>query len=435
MQSVNYSVSERSWNCYNKRVNFEDLKKDFNQEANKVLANFGMSFNKDSDNDGITDTKDSSPKDFNNFTKEEQKELFGSNYNFTDKVRDVFSMGPTDSDSDGVPDSYEVIHIMNTKDSDSDHDGIYDGEEIIKGLDAINADQDKDGVLDGRDAYPKDINRSVLENDKDTDGDGVGDRFETYIKTNPYVKDTDSDGLSDAVDENPTLSYKISKNTNSQSVVGDLTFGIQNNFLSFFADVLYILIFISLLFFIYVFRKWFSQMTRDIEHYYHMFHNAYGFKHDEKHGTTHHESFKDIKHDVKKDYTINSPNQIKEINHSNKVEESNLENSFNRVISENEKRWNVISRYMSDNMPDMWKLGIIEADNMLDQTLKDIGYMGASMGDRLKSANFKSIDLAWEAHKVRNNIAHAGVNFQLTEREARKAFVMYESVLKDLKVI
>ena len=49
--------------------------------------------------------------------------------------------------------------------------------------------------------------------------------------------------------------------------------------------------------------------------------------------------------------------------------------------------------------------------------------------------NFKSIDLAWEAHKVRNNIAHAGVNFELTEREARKAFVMYESVLKDLKVI
>ena len=417
-------------------MNFEDLKKDFNQEANKVLANFGISFKKDSDNDGIIDTKDSGLKDFNNFTKEEQKELFGSNYNFTDKVRDVFGLGPTDSDSDGVPDSYEVINSMNTKDSDSDHDGIYDGEEIIKGLDAINADQDKDGVLDGRDAYPKDIDRSVLENDKDTDGDGVGDRFEAYIKTNLYVKDTDSDGLSDAVDENPTLSYKISKNTNSQSVVGDLTFGIQNNFLSFFADMLYILIFVASIFFIYVFRKWFSQMTHDIEHYYHMFHNAYGFKHDTSHGhgTTHHESFKDIKNNVKKDTSINSY-QVKEINHSNKVEESNVENSFNHVISEDKKRWDVIERYMSDNMPDMWKLGIIEADNMLDQNLKNIGYMGTSMGDRLKSANFKSIDLAWEAHKVRNNIAHAGVNFHLTEREARKAFVMYETVLKDLKVI
>jgi hypothetical protein len=413
-------------------VNFEELKKDFKQEANKVLANFGINLNKDSDNDGIADIKDSNPKDFNNFTKEEQKELFGNDYNTFDKIKDSLGMAPGDTDKDGVPNSYETKKSMSVDNVDSDDDGIYDGEEIVKGLNPINADEDKDGVLDGRDAYPTDQNRSVFESDKDTDGDGVSDRFESYIRSNVYVKDTDSDGLSDAVDGNVTVSYKISKSSLPKDVRNDLTFGIQNNFISFFADMLYILIFVSFLFFIYVFRKWFTQISHDVDHYYHMFHNAYGFKHDDKHGSTHHENFKNIKHEVKNGSGNNNHSITKEINHSEKLIEPIV---FLSSINGGEERWDTVTKYMNDDLPDMWKLGIIEADTMLDEALKNIGYMGGSLGDRLKSANFRSIDLAWEAHRVRNNIAHAGINFNLTEREARKTFVMYETVLKDLKVI
>ncbi len=422
-------------------MNLEDFKKDFNIEANKVLANFGINLNKDSDNDGVQDSKDIKPTDFNNFSIAEQKEIFGASYNNTDKIKDFFGIAPGDTDNDGVPDSYEKNNNMLPSDPDSDHDGIYDGEEIVKSLNPINADQDKDGVLDGRDAYPLDANRSVLENDKDTDGDGVGDRFESYIKSNIYVKDTDSDGLSDAVDENILINYKFSKKINSNTNNNDLQFGVQNNFLSFFADVLYILIFIATLFFVFIFRKWFSQISSDVEHYYHMFHNAYGFKHDDKHGNTHHENFKNIKQDVK---NINADNNLREINHEShtkindyKILEKDIlkREVFKSVIVDGEKRWEIVSTYMSENISDMWKLGIIEADSMLDEALKNAGYMGVSMGDRLKSANFRSIDMAWDAHKMRNKIAHEGLSFEFSEREARKTFIMYETVLKDLKVI
>jgi hypothetical protein len=414
-------------------VNLEDFKKDFNQEAAKLLAFFD--FNKDSDNDGILDLKDDKPKDFNNFTKEKQNELFSPDYNFSDKLRTFFGLSPKDSDKDGLPDSYELKRKMNANNTDSDNDGMYDGEEIIKGFNPNNADQDKDGVLDGRDAYPKDIYKSVEESDTDTDGDKIGDRLEVYLKTNPFVKDSDNDGLSDSADEEPLVNYKLSKNIKNINSDNDLSFGIQNNFISFFADILYVLIFLAFIFFIYVFRKWFTQINHDIEHYYHMFHNSYGFKHDEHNQTIHHENFKSIKAEVKNNNQQNHSDKKREINHSDNKEEKDKSLTFTSILSNGLERWEIISKYMSDDMPDMWKLGIIEADDLLDNALKNAGYLGNGLGDRLKSANFKTIDLAWEAHKIRNRIAHAGINFSLTEREARKAFVMYEAVFKDLKVI
>ena len=60
---------------------------------------------------------------------------------------------------------------------------------------------------------------------------------------------------------------------------------------------------------------------------------------------------------------------------------------------------------------------------------------GETVADMLKSASFKTVQLAWDAHGVRNRIAHEGSDFQLTEREAKRAFVLYESVFRELKVI
>ena len=70
-----------------------------------------------------------------------------------------------------------------------------------------------------------------------------------------------------------------------------------------------------------------------------------------------------------------------------------------------------------------------------NETLREKGYRGEGLGEMLKTASFKTIDLAWDAHKIRNRIAHEGSGFELTEREAKRAFTLYESVLRELKVI
>lgn len=79
---------------------------------------------------------------------------------------------------------------------------------------------------------------------------------------------------------------------------------------------------------------------------------------------------------------------------------------------------------------------IINADKLLDQALKDIGYSGATMGERLKSARskFKNNNKVWEAHKLRNRIVHEP-NVSLSYRDCRIALLGFKEALKDLGAI
>ena len=85
-----------------------------------------------------------------------------------------------------------------------------------------------------------------------------------------------------------------------------------------------------------------------------------------------------------------------------------------------------------------WRLAIIEADIMLDELLDVQGYRGDTMGDKLKQierSDFNTIDLAWEAHKIRNQIAHQGSGFSLNAREVRRVISLYEQVFKEFHYI
>jgi alpha-tubulin suppressor-like RCC1 family protein len=80
--------------------------------------------------------------------------------------------GATDTDGDGILDSYELGLPLSTKpeDADTDDDGLSDGTEISGTTDPLVADVDNDGLKDG---------------------------VEFAIGTNPLVADSDGDGTSD----------------------------------------------------------------------------------------------------------------------------------------------------------------------------------------------------------------------------------------------
>lgn len=87
--------------------------------------------------------------------------------------------------------------------------------------------------------------------------------------------------------------------------------------------------------------------------------------------------------------------------------------------------------------PNDWKLAIIEADIILDEVLKQQGYAGNSLGERLKSISPQQLDSlqdAWEAHKVRNRIAHEGADFILTQRLAQETVTKYQRVFTEFGV-
>jgi len=103
------------------------------------------------------------------------------------------------------------------------------------------------------------------------------------------------------------------------------------------------------------------------------------------------------------------------------------------------ERWQTIIKKMeSENISD-WKLAIIEADTILDEMVKKMGYPGENLGERLRHievSDFTSLQEAWEAHKVRNRIAHdSSDQFILTAREARRVIGLFEKVFREFKYI
>lgn len=94
-------------------------------------------------------------------------------------------------------------------------------------------------------------------------------------------------------------------------------------------------------------------------------------------------------------------------------------------------RWQrVESLFHSDQASD-WRVAIIEADAMLEDLLVQLGYEGESVGERLKNVdpgNFPGLRDAWDAHIVRNRIAHDGMDFYLDPVEKNRVFHLYEKV-------
>lgn len=102
------------------------------------------------------------------------------------------------------------------------------------------------------------------------------------------------------------------------------------------------------------------------------------------------------------------------------------------------KRWvRIINHLNSDNESD-WRLAVLEADLILDEMLRSMGYHGDTIAEKLRGverSDFNSIDKAWEAHKIRNQIAHEGGNFRLDNRDARQTVLLYEQVFKEFHFI
>lgn len=91
----------------------------------------------------------------------------------------------------------------------------------------------------------------------------------------------------------------------------------------------------------------------------------------------------------------------------------------------------------SENQND-WKLAILEADVLLAEALAARGYQGASLGETLKRLPphaLQTLDDAWEAHKVRNEIAHGDRAYELTARTARETMNRYRRVFQELGVL
>lgn len=102
------------------------------------------------------------------------------------------------------------------------------------------------------------------------------------------------------------------------------------------------------------------------------------------------------------------------------------------------QRWQGIMAHFASSNPNDWRAAIIDADVMLDELVTSLGYTGAGLGEKLTSIrinDFPTLQSAWEAHKMRNIIAHEGAAYNLTERQKEVTRRYFEAVFRDAGII
>lgn len=101
------------------------------------------------------------------------------------------------------------------------------------------------------------------------------------------------------------------------------------------------------------------------------------------------------------------------------------------------KSWQKTRARIETGMESEYKLAVIEADSLLDEVLKKMGYPGESLGERLESltaVSLPNLEEAKETHKTRNNIVH-DPDYRLSLDEAKKTLEVYERALTDLQAL
>lgn len=101
-------------------------------------------------------------------------------------------------------------------------------------------------------------------------------------------------------------------------------------------------------------------------------------------------------------------------------------------------QWERILRHIESTNESDWRLAILEADIMLGGVLDAMFLPGETMADKLKAvekSDFRTIDNAWEAHKVRNQVAHDGAAFLLSQHEGKRIIALYQTVFEEFQII
>ena len=102
------------------------------------------------------------------------------------------------------------------------------------------------------------------------------------------------------------------------------------------------------------------------------------------------------------------------------------------------KRWRVIAAAIESEDPRAWRAAIADADYMLDEVLRKIGYGGNTIDERLSSIpttiQFPALEDAWRAHQVHQFLTEDS-NYPLTREVAERTIEIYRNIFRQTGII
>ncbi len=100
------------------------------------------------------------------------------------------------------------------------------------------------------------------------------------------------------------------------------------------------------------------------------------------------------------------------------------------------KQWVKISKRLEPGKAEDYKMSLIEADSLLDDVLKRMGFKGENMKERLEQIDAKTlpdIESIKKANKLRNSIVYDS-DYDLSLDKAKETLRIYEKALRDLEL-
>lgn len=104
------------------------------------------------------------------------------------------------------------------------------------------------------------------------------------------------------------------------------------------------------------------------------------------------------------------------------------------LVNVNRKWRRIQKRFEMGKEPES-KLAIIEADTLLDGVLKEMGYAGQTLDERLDVLTLDvlaNLEEVRKAHQIRSNIVH-DLSYHLDRETAKKVLNIYEKALINLQ--
>lgn len=101
------------------------------------------------------------------------------------------------------------------------------------------------------------------------------------------------------------------------------------------------------------------------------------------------------------------------------------------------KKWNAIQKRLETGDMSQYKVAIIEADSLIDNILKGVGYKGENMSERLEQImpdHLNDIEKLKWAHEIRNQIIH-DEKFEIDKKTAEEVLKTYKEILEHLEYL
>lgn len=101
------------------------------------------------------------------------------------------------------------------------------------------------------------------------------------------------------------------------------------------------------------------------------------------------------------------------------------------------ERWNSAVAKLAIDSPEAAKMAIIEADNLVNDVLKELGFAGEHLADRLSNLELEDLkhdEEVFVAHRLRNELTSTP-GFVVSVADGKKTVAAYEAFLEELGLL